>query len=49
MNRKVSVILLVLLLPVVISTHVSWSEKDNGLMFNVDGRDVDFVDRKSVV
>lgn len=43
MNRKVSVILLVLLLPVVISTHVSWSEKDNGLMFNVDGRDVDFV------
>lgn len=43
MNRKVSLILLALVLPVVITTHVSWSQKDNGLMFNVDGRDVDFV------
>ena len=43
MNKKVSVALLALLAPVVVLTHVSWSQKDNGLMFNVDGRDVDFV------
>lgn len=43
MNKKVSVTLLLLLVPVVLMTHVSWSQKDNGLMFNVDGRDVDFV------
>lgn len=43
MNKKVSVLLLSLLAPVVLLTHVSWSQKDNGLMFNVDGRDVDVV------
>ncbi len=43
MNKKISVTLLVLFIPLVILTHVSWSEKDNGLMFNVDGRDVDFI------
>jgi hypothetical protein len=43
MNKKISVILFLLLIPIVILTHVSWSQKDNGLMFNVDGRDVDFV------
>lgn len=43
MNKKISVVLLLLLIPVVTLTHVSWSQKDNGLMFNVDGRDVDFV------
>ena len=43
MNKKLSVALLLLLVPVVTLTHVSWSEKDNGLMFNVDGRDVDFI------
>jgi hypothetical protein len=43
MNKKVSVALLLFLAPVVVLTHVDWSEKENGLMFNVDGRDVDFV------
>jgi hypothetical protein len=43
MNKKISLTLLVLFIPLVILTHVSWSEKDNGLMFNVDGRDVDFI------
>lgn len=43
MNRKVSLILLAILIPVVISTHIGWTRKDNGLIFNVDGRDVDFV------
>ena len=43
MNKKISVTLLVLFIPLVILTHVSWSEKDNGLMFNVDGKDVDFI------
>lgn len=43
MKRKVAATLLALLVPVVVLTHVSWSQKDNGLMFNVDGRDVDFV------
>ena len=43
MNKKVSITLLLLLIPVVLLTHVSWSQKENGLMFNVDGRDVDFV------
>ena len=43
MNKKLSIALLLLLVPVVTLTHVSWSEKDNGLMFNVDGRDVDFI------
>ena len=43
MNKKLSVILLLLFVPVVILTHVSWSQKDNGWMFNVDGRDVDFI------
>ena len=43
MNKKISVILFLLLIPIVILTHVSWAQKDNGLMFNVDGRDVDFI------
>lgn len=43
MNKQVSLALLLFLAPVVVLTHVGWSEKDNGLMFNVDGRDVDFV------
>jgi hypothetical protein len=43
MKNNVALALLVLLVPVVVLTHVSWSQKDNGLMFNVDGRDVDFV------
>ena len=43
MKKKISITLLVLFIPLVILTHVSWSEKDNGLMFNVDGRDVDFI------
>jgi hypothetical protein len=43
MNKKISVVLFLLLIPIVILTHVSWSQKDNGLMFNVDGRDVDFI------
>ena len=43
MNKKVSITLLLLLIPVVLLTHVSWSQKENGLMFNVDGRDVDFI------
>ncbi len=43
MNKKISLTLLVLFIPVITLTHVSWSEKDNGLMFNVDGRDVDFI------
>jgi hypothetical protein len=43
MNKKVSITLLFLLVPFVLLTHVSWSHKENGLMFNVDGRDVDFV------
>ena len=43
MNKKISVTLLVLFIPLEILTHVSWSEKDNGLMFNVDGKDVDFI------
>ena len=43
MNKNISVVLLLLLIPILILTHVSWSEKDNGLMFNVDGRDVDFI------
>ncbi len=43
MNKKISVVLLLLFIPIVILTHVSWSQKDNGLMFNVDGRDVDYV------
>ena len=43
MNKKLSVILFLLFVPVVILTHVSWSQKDNGWMFNVDGRDVDFI------
>ena len=43
MNKKISVAFLLLLIPVVTLTHVSWAQKDNGLMFNVDGRDVDFI------
>jgi hypothetical protein len=43
MNKKLSVVLLLIFAPVVTLMHVSWSEKDNGLMFNVDGRDVDFI------
>jgi hypothetical protein len=43
MKKQVSLALLLFLAPVVVLTHVGWSEKDNGLMFNVDGRDVDFV------
>ena len=43
MNKKLSIFLLLLSVPVVTLMHVSWSQKDNGLMFNVDGRDVDFV------
>jgi hypothetical protein len=43
MNKKVSITLLLLLVPALVLPHVSWSQKDNGLMFNVDGRDVDFV------
>ena len=43
MHKKISVVLLLLLIPVVTLTHVSWAQKDNGLMFNVDGRDVDFI------
>ncbi len=43
MNKKLSIFLLLLFVPVVTLMHVSWSQKDNGLMFNVDGRDVDFV------
>lgn len=43
MNKKVSVALLLFLTPVVLLSHVSWSQADNGLLFNVDGRDVDVV------
>jgi len=43
MNKKISVVILLLLIPILILTHVSWAQKDNGLMFNVDGRDVDFI------
>ncbi len=43
MNKKISVAFTLLLIPVVTLTHVSWAQKDNGLMFNVDGRDVDFI------
>ncbi|MEY4466270.1 MAG: hypothetical protein RIR21_63 [Pseudomonadota bacterium] len=43
MNKKVSITLLLLLVPALVLTHVSWSQKENGLMFNVDGREVDFV------
>ena len=43
MNKKVSVALLLFLTPVVFLSHVGWSEKENGWMFNVDGREVDFV------
>jgi hypothetical protein len=42
-NKKVSVALLVFLTPVVMLSHVSWSQADNGLLLNVDGRDVDLV------
>ena len=43
MNKKVSVALLLFLTPVVLLSHMSWSQADNGLLFNVDGRDVDVV------
>ena len=43
MNIKASVVLLLILTPVVLMSHISWSQEENGLLFNVDGRDVDFV------
>jgi hypothetical protein len=43
MKRKVSAALLIFLTPIVLLSHVGWSQKDNGLMFNVDGREVDFL------
>ena len=43
MNIKASVVLLLILTPVVLMSHINWSQEENGLLFNVDGRDVDFV------
>lgn len=43
MKKKTSVIVLMLLIPTVVLMHVSWRHEDNGLLFNVDGRDVDVV------
>lgn len=42
MKKNVSITLILLLIPLVILSHVSWSTTENGLLFNVDGRDVDF-------
>jgi hypothetical protein len=35
--------LLLVLTPLVMLSHISWSQEENGLLFNVDGRDVDFI------
>lgn len=43
MKRKTSLIVLGMLIPTVVLTHVSCSALDDGLMFNLDGRDVDLV------
>jgi len=42
-NIKASVVLLLILTPAVLMSHLSWSQEENGLLFNVDGREVDFV------
>lgn len=43
MNKTVSLALVCLLTPMVVLSHINWSQTDNGWLFNVDGRDVDFV------
>lgn len=43
MKKKTSLIVLALLLPSVVLTHISCRTLDDRLMFNLDGRDVDFV------
>lgn len=43
MKKKTSLIVLALLIPSVVLMHVSCRTFDDRLMFNVDGRDVDFI------
>lgn len=42
MNKHVSLALIFLLTPMIVFSHINWSKTDNGWLFNVDGRDVDF-------
>jgi hypothetical protein len=41
MKKHVSLVLLAVLTPLVFLSHVTWSKTENGLLFNIDGRDVD--------
>ena len=42
MKKKISITLLIFFIPILILSHIGWSQRENGLLFNVDGRDVDF-------
>jgi hypothetical protein len=41
MKKSVALTLLLLLTPLVIFSHIDWVETDNGVLFSVDGREVD--------
>ena len=42
MNKNVYVALIFILTPMIVLSHIDWSKTDDGWLFNVDGRDVDF-------
>ena len=42
MMKHVSLVLLTVLTPLVFFSHFSWSTTENGVLFNLDGRDLDF-------
>ena len=41
MKKHVSLVLLAVLTPLVFLSHVGWSKTENGMLFNIDGRDLD--------
>lgn len=42
MKKNVSLAMIFLLTPMIVLSHINWSKTENGWLFNVDGRDVDF-------